>query len=248
MPVTAAPWAGMPSLGGGLLIEDAAVTLNDVFVQNNRAQGYHGTTGAGRSIRRGARGYRWRWPDASGGGIYLASGSLRLFGDTISQNEARGGQGGQGGKGGGQGPKGAAGVTGGPGGTGGNGGSAAGGGVYAASGAVVLANDTFSSNQAVGGPGGQGGSGGSGGRGKPTQSPPVPGKPGGHGGAGGLGGSAEWRRDLPRRGKPQLDDIHIADEFRGRRCGWSGRLRRAGHGRDCRNHRDLRRQSARFLV
>ena len=37
---------GNVALGGGLLIEDAAVTLQDVFVQNNQAQGYQGATGA----------------------------------------------------------------------------------------------------------------------------------------------------------------------------------------------------------
>jgi len=180
---------GTAALGGGLLIEDAAVTLQDVVVQNNLAHGYHGSTGAaGQTGAAGATGGDGR--NAKGGAIYLASGSLLLFGDTISNNGAVGGQGGLGGKGGGQGSKSAAGVTGGQGGVGGNGGSAAGGGIYAAGGMVVLANDTLSSNQAVGGPGGQGGSGGSGGRGEPTKSPPVAGKPGGHGGMGGVGGSA----------------------------------------------------------
>ena len=39
-----------------------------------------------------------------------------------------------------------------------------GGAIYASSGSIMLANDTFDSNQAVGGPGGEGGTGGSGGR------------------------------------------------------------------------------------
>ncbi len=65
--------------------------------------------------------------NASGGGIYLASGTLSLFNDTFQSNFARGGRGGQGGAGGGQGTKSAPAVTGGQGGQGGNGGSAAGG-------------------------------------------------------------------------------------------------------------------------
>ena len=180
---------GNRALGGGLLIEDAAVTLKDVFVEKNQAQGAAGSTGAGgQTGTQGGPGGDAQ--DASGGGIYLASGTLSLIGDTFTHNEVLGGKGGQGGKGGGQDAKGAAGVTGGQGGTGGNGGTAAGGAIYAAGGKVVLANDAFSSNQAVGGPGGSGGSGGSGGRGKLTASPPVAGKPGGPGGAGGQGGNA----------------------------------------------------------
>ena len=181
---------GNAALGGGLLIENAAVTLNNVFVQNNQAQGAIGGTGAAGHSGGHAGGPGGNGHNAGGGGIYLASGTLRLFGDTISNNEALGGPGGEGGKGGGQGPKGAAGVTGGEGGAGGDGGNATGGGVFAAGGAVVLANDTFKSNQAIGGPGGQGGSGGSGGRGEPSAMPPVAGKRGGLGGAGGQGGSA----------------------------------------------------------
>jgi hypothetical protein len=180
---------GNRALGGGLLIEDAAVTLTDVFVDDNQAHGAAGSVGAGGQT--GAQGGPGGDAEnANGGGIYLASGTLSLFGDTLALNDVRGGKGGQGGKGGGQGPKGAPGVTAGQGGTGGNGGTAAGGGIYAADGLVVLANDVFSSDQAVGGPGGSGGSGGSGGRGKPTASPPVEGKAGGPAGAGGLGGAA----------------------------------------------------------
>jgi hypothetical protein len=182
---------GNVALGGGLLIEGAAVTLSDVLVENNSAQRANGGSGAAGHTGAGAGGLGGGGRGANGGAIYLASGSLVLLGDTISHNNAVGGQGGEGGKGGGQGPKGAAAVTGGPGGSGGDGGLAAGGGVYVANGTVVIANVTFSSNQAVGGPGGQGGSGGSGGRGEPSLLPPIAGKPGGLGGPGGAGGSAD---------------------------------------------------------
>jgi len=178
---------GSNALGGGLLIDDANVTLTNDAVQNNVAQGAPGAAGAAGAIG-AAGGAGGNADNASGGGIYLASGTLSLFTDTISGNAARGGMGGMGGMGGGQGAKSAPAVTPGPGGPGGNGGSGAGGGIYAAGGTVLLQNDTFRSNQAVGGPGGTGGTGGSGGHGK--DSPPVPGKPGAIGGAGGRGGAA----------------------------------------------------------
>jgi hypothetical protein len=182
---------GNVALGGGLLIENAAVTLENVLLENNTAQGVHGRSGAAGHSGGGAGGPGGAGAGAKGGGIYLASGTLSLFDDTFSHNNVRGGQGGAGGKGGGQGPKGAAGVTGGPGGTGGNGGNAAGGAVYVAGGNVVVANVMLSSNEAVGGPGGQGGSGGSGGRGVPQETPPIAGKRGGIGGPGGVGGAAQ---------------------------------------------------------
>ena len=180
---------GTAALGGGLLIDNAAVTLRNVLLQNNQAQGAAGVAGAsGKPGRPGGKGGNAR--NANGGAIYLKSGSLFLFNDTLSNNFALGGKGGEGGVGGGQGTKLAAGVMGGAGGSGGIGGSAAGGGLYAAGGTVVLANSSFSSNQAIGGPGGQGGTGGSGGRGNALADPPVPGKQGGAGGPGGIGGAA----------------------------------------------------------
>jgi len=170
---------GAIALGGGLLIDDANVTLTNDVVQNNNAQGAPGAAGAAGAIgAAGAAGANAT--NASGGGIYLASGTLSLFNDTISGNAARGGLGGMGGIGGGQGTKAAPGVTAGVGGLGGKGGSAAGGAIYAAGGTVLLQNDTFRSNLAVGGPGGTGGTGGSGGHSKA----------GGAGGAGGPGGAA----------------------------------------------------------
>jgi hypothetical protein len=175
---------GIDALGGGVLIDGANVTLTNDIVQNNQAQGGLGVAGAAATLGKvGVAGGGAQ--NADGGGIYLASGTLSLVNDAFSRNAARGGVGGIGGMGGGQGTKSAAAVTGGLGGSGGNGGSAAGGGLYAAGGTVVLENDTFRSNQAVGGPGGTGGTGGSGGHGDAV----VPGKPGGAGGAGGPGGA-----------------------------------------------------------
>jgi hypothetical protein len=117
---------GSDALGGGLLIEDANVTLSNVALQDNKAQGAAGA--AGKTGVVGAKGSAGgAGQDASGGGIYLASGTLALFNDTLSGNAARGGVGGAGGAGGGQGTKSAAPVTGGEGGAGGQGCSAAGG-------------------------------------------------------------------------------------------------------------------------
>jgi hypothetical protein len=178
---------GNAALGGGLLIDDANVTLTNDVVQNNQAQGALGAAGAAGAVgKAGSSGGDAK--NANGGGIYLASGTLSLFGDVLSGNAARGGVGGAGGMGGGQGTKSAAPVTAGVGGAGGNGGSAAGGGIYAAGGIIYLQNDTFRSNQAVGGPGGTGGTGGYGGHGDPNAL--IDGKPGGDGGAGGPGGAA----------------------------------------------------------
>jgi hypothetical protein len=178
---------GSDALGGGLLIDDANVTLSNDVLQNNKAQGALGAAGIRGAV--GAKGSAGgTGKNASGGGIYLASGALSLFNDTFSGNAARGGQGGAGGAGGGQGTKSAAAVTGGQGGAGGQGGSAAGGGIFAAGGTVLLDHASFKSNLAIGGPGGTGGTGGSGGHGK--VSPHVAGKPGGVGGDGGVGGAA----------------------------------------------------------
>lgn len=178
---------GTDALGGALLIDDANVTLTDDVLQNNKAQGAAGAAGkAGAIGAAGARGGDGK--NARGGGIYLASGTLSLFNDTFSANAARGGAGGAGGAGGGQGTKSVAAVIPGQGGSGGQGGLAAGGGIYAAGGTVLLDHDTFRTNLAVGGEGGTGGTGGSGGHGK--HNPPTPGKPGGAGGAGGDGGAS----------------------------------------------------------
>ena len=180
---------GDDALGGGLLIDDATVTLVNDVIQDNQAQGGLGTTGAAGVAGGGAKadgGAGGSGKNGFGGGIYLASGTLSLFNDIFSGNEALGGHGGAGGAGGGQGTQSKPAYTPGQGGPGGRGGTGAGGALYVAGGTVLIQNDTFGSNQAVGGPGGTGGTGGSGGHGKGD----VPGKQGGLGGAGGVGGPA----------------------------------------------------------
>jgi hypothetical protein len=169
---------GPTALGGGLLIDDANVSLSRVNVANNvalGAQGAFGATGAfGQNGGDGGRG-----GNAQGGGVYLANGTLALGNDTFSNNVALGGAGGAGGGGGtGLSPgHPAQGVAGGAGGNGATGGTGSGGAIYQAGGQIVASNDTFNANQAVGGPGGKGGAGGGGGIDQP-------------GGAGGLGGNA----------------------------------------------------------
>jgi hypothetical protein len=124
---------------GGAVYSSGELSLSGVTVQSNKAQGSNGTnaTQAGAAGGNGA--------NASGGGLYVAGGSVTLSNDTLSGNNAQGGNGGQGGNaafGGG---------------SGGSGGDATGGGLYVASGTVTLTNDTLSNNDAQGGNGAQGG-------------------------------------------------------------------------------------------
>jgi len=172
-------------VGGGLLIDGGNVTMSSVSVNSNLAVGSQGSFGfpggsLGSPGNNGGNGGK-----AEGGGFYVAAGSLTLNNDTFSDNRAQGGTGGAGGVG-------RAGYTitpsglfasgtrtGGSGGAGGKGGAATGGGGFVAKGTLVLAQDVFQSNSALGGIGGVGGTGGQGG---------FFSKPGGNGGNGGAGG------------------------------------------------------------
>jgi predicted outer membrane repeat protein len=175
------------AVGGGLLIDGGNVTMSSVSVKSNLAAGASGTFGSPGGGLGGAGNTGGDGGKAQGGGFYLAGGSLTLNSDTFSDNRAQGGTGGVGGVGGpgytftpqgfATGTK-----TGGSGGAGGQGGVASGGGGFVALGTLVLAQDGFDSNQALGGIGGKGGSGGQGG---------FFSKPGGPGGNGGAGGQAK---------------------------------------------------------
>ena len=177
---------GAAALGGGVLIDGGTVRMTQVAVSNNEAVGAIGAAGkAGALGKSGAAGVAGgnggNGDDARGGGIYLETGTLALNDDVISKNIVRGGAGGSGGAGGNQfAAKSAPARTGAAGGKGGNGGSASGGGVYVAGGTLLVSEDTFATNRAVGGAGGKGGMGGDG----------VLGKPGGDGGDGGQAGPA----------------------------------------------------------
>ena len=178
-----------------LLIDGGAVFLTNVAVSDNVAQGPRGADGSAGALGQ-AGGNAGNGDDAHGGGIYMASGSLTLKDDLISNNIARGGAGGSGGAGGNQhATKSAAAKTGAAGGLGGNGGSGAGGGLYIAGGTVAGGADTFATNQAVGGAGGIGGRGGDG----------ILGKPGGDGANGGDGGAAQGGGFYINQGTLNLD-------------------------------------------
>gem|GEM_PF-2757821 len=122
---------------GGAILSSGTLKLNGVAVQSNVAQGSNSVGGGN-----GA--------SASGGGLYVAGGSLSLInGTVIANNRALAGNGANGGSG-------ADGST---------GGFAFGGGVYVASASSVALSDvTISTNFANGGNGGNGGSGGAGGQ------------------------------------------------------------------------------------
>jgi hypothetical protein len=146
--------------GGALLNQGGSVTLLNVIVQNNQAQGANGSNG-GPGMQ------------ALGGGVYSNGGTLSLHNVTLSGNIAQGGAGG-----GGIGPS-----SGGDGGAGGAGGLARGGGLYAAGGLLNLQGFSLTSNKA------QGGSGGAGHDGVPLSGTPVSGGNGGSGAAGQGGGA-----------------------------------------------------------
>ena len=126
---TDGPVAGTTdALGGGILNNGGDLTLDNVVLQNNAAQG-------GEAPRTTLPGYR-----ANGGGLYSISGALILAGATIANNRATGGRGGD--------HNGTfrAGV----------GGAADGGGLYATAGSLDVSASMISSNQATGGRGGDG--------------------------------------------------------------------------------------------
>jgi hypothetical protein len=185
--------AGGVASGGGMYVAAGTVTLNNDILSSNKAQGGVGGNGgvggitAQFGVNGGAGGAGGAGGVASGGGMYVAAGTVTLTSDTLSSNQANGGGGGGGGVGG-KGEDGADGGMGGAGGTGGAGGAGAagsGGGMDVAGGTVTLINDTLSGNQANSGGGGTGGTGGHGGS---NRTRPFNGSKGGAGGVGGVGG------------------------------------------------------------
>jgi uncharacterized repeat protein (TIGR01451 family) len=112
---------------GGAIYNSGTLSLSGVTVKSNQAVAAAFTSG-----------------NASGGGLYVAGGSVYLSADTFVGNQAQGGSGSFGF---------------GFGSPGYQGGSGLGGGMAVASGNVTLSNDTFSGNIAQGGSGGAGGTG-----------------------------------------------------------------------------------------
>ena len=169
-----------PRLGGGLLINDAAVTLANVLVQNNEAHGALGATGAA-GVAPGSKGNarqrcpKCQWRRHLSGKRHACSLERHVYRQCRSGRQRgprrRRRQPGHQKRGGRHRRRRAA--------------RAAKAVREQAAGSTrpaalcCLSNDSFRSNQAVGGPGGDGGTGGSGGHGS---------KPGGVGGAGGSAG------------------------------------------------------------
>ena len=87
---------GSSALGGGFLIEGGNVTLSDVAMRSDQANGADGKAGIG--AFNGSSGGNGQ--NARGGAIYLASGSLNLVGSLVDHGVAHAGAGGKGGSGG----------------------------------------------------------------------------------------------------------------------------------------------------
>ncbi len=177
------------SWGGGILNEGANLILSGCTIVDNNADAFIGLAGTngGNANKAGEEpglgGLGASGASAYGGGIYSTAGTITLNTTTISNNEALGGNGGAGGKGGNV--TGTAAGSAASGGLGGNGGDAFGGGIYMASGNLVMSTSSkLEDNTAVAGVGGAGGAGGKEGD-KSTMDH------GGLGGEGGVGGSAE---------------------------------------------------------
>jgi uncharacterized repeat protein (TIGR01451 family) len=150
-------------LGGGLYVAAGTVALTNDTLSGDTAQGGNAGNFGLQERNFGQAAGGLDGGAGSGGGVYVAAGTVALTNDTLSSNNASGGKGGNG--------------EGGPtGGTGGTGGAGSGGGTYVATGSVTMTNDTLSSNNASGGNGGNGGGGARGGT-------------GGTGGAGSGGGT-----------------------------------------------------------
>jgi large repetitive protein len=180
-PSRGAGGSGGAGSGGGLYVAAGTVTLTDDTLSGNNAVGGRGGTGG--DYVKVYVGTATEWGSAgsagggagSGGGLYVAGGSVTLTNDTLSGNQATGGDG-------------ANGIQSNPGNgavnvqAGGNGGAGSAGGLYVAAGTVTLTSDTLSGNQATGGNGGAGAAAAGGASG-------YGGIPGGRGGPGGSGGA-----------------------------------------------------------
>jgi hypothetical protein len=189
---------GTSALGGGVLIEGGNVTLSDVAMRSDQANGANGPAGIGAfNGTNGGNGH-----NARGGAIYLASGSLNLVGSLVDHGVAHAGVGGKGGSGGISGAAGVNGAAGSAGQNGTNGANAAGQGQSGKNGVAGTPgkNGVGGGNDfAIVGHGGRGGDGGDAGGGgvyvaggqlaiqnTTFQSNSVL---GGDGGVGGLGGN-----------------------------------------------------------
>jgi hypothetical protein len=145
MTITASTIIDSSAVAGGGIYSLGDLTLSNVVVKDNRAQGRNGPDG-GLINGRGIDGQ-----DAQGGGVYSGGGLLSLTNTQVTGNEARGGNGG---------PGVVSDVT------GGSGGSGQGGGLYIGAGTLEILDSTLGTNTATGGNGGTQPSAGAAGKGQ----------------------------------------------------------------------------------
>src|SRR5262245_1233709 len=131
----AGPSSPHPSQGGGIWDNNGSLSLTDVVLTGNKAQGANGGAGLNGG-------------DALGGGLYFAGAKLTASQCTFTMDTAQGGTGGAGL---------ASGVN------GGNGGAGLGGAIYVTADHVNLSGVNFTLDQAIGGAGGAGAGGAAGG-------------------------------------------------------------------------------------
>ena len=137
---------GGDATGGAIHNSSTLVIIDSIFASNNCAAGLGGDACSwGNTIQGGSGG------NASGAGVFSATGTVSLVGTTFSGNFAVAGDGGAGTESGG--------AVAAPGGNGGNGGQAAGGSVYLAAGSLSAVNCTFVNGTISAGYGGYGGQG-----------------------------------------------------------------------------------------
>ena len=136
--------------GGGILMDGAKVTLDNVQLTGNNAKGTDGTDESNNPDTRGGAGH-----DAAGGGVYASSNTANVLtlinNSTLRNNKAVAGAGGHGGN--------ASSDSSSTAGRGGDGGNAQGGGLYIGGGTITLTSANLQSNSAIGGNGGTGGTG-----------------------------------------------------------------------------------------
>jgi hypothetical protein len=174
------------AVGGGLDNAGGGVSLSNVKVTGNSANGADGTTGNHGNINSPAQ-PGGDGGNALGGGIYQFGGTLTLNNDSVSSNAAVGGHGGQGGSEGSFNST-SSGGRGFDGGAGGAGGAGYGGGLYIGSGILTISSTELNDNSALGGTGGNGGRGARGEGGTSASNQENSGQPGHNGGMGQTGG------------------------------------------------------------
>ena len=170
--------------GGGLYVAGGSLDLIDDTLSDNEAEGGVGSNGQYPASFNSASSVGWGGTggNGTGGGLYVAAGSVRLTDDTVSGNIAEGGNGGHGAHGNNS--------SAGSGFIGGVGGNAFGGGLFVAGGkGLTFLSDTIAANTVQGGHGGQGGNGGvelAVGLSDRYSGSPGPGGNGGNAGGGGI--------------------------------------------------------------